>query len=150
MKNLLLFTCAVLASCSVLKEKPMEVYSQIIDYSRYEEHGFLVSPDPYPGEFKSVGEIFLTVIPANVKKAVDRDEYGATAYRVVKEAMSYQDLADLAVEYAARQNGDALVNFKIEPITGYDKVLGITYVDHYIVSGFCIKRKAHDNNDLLE
>lgn len=142
MKNLLLlFTCAVLASCSVLKEKPMEVYSQIIDYSRYEEHGFLVSPDPYPGEFKSVGEIFLTVIPANVKKAVDRDENGATAYRVVKETMSYQELADLAVEYAARQNGDALVNFKINPVTEYDKTLGITYVSHYTVSGFCIKRK---------
>lgn len=129
-----------MASCSILKEKPMEVYAQIIDYSRYEEHGFLVSPDPYPGEFKSVGEVFLTVTPPNVKKAVDSDGQGSTIYRVVREAMSYQTLTDLAVEYAARQNGDALVNFKINPVTQYDKTLNITYIDHYIVSGFCIKR----------
>lgn len=147
MKKLIIIATAIsmLASCATPVFTPRQVYRGFLDYAPYTENGFLISPDPYTGEFESLGEIILEVIPGEKLERVQYESaIGATYHNIyTQEPISTDELIAMAVSEAKAKGADALVNFSFQR-TFHKTVLykGMEYEMHkYVISGFCIKRK---------
>ncbi len=142
---LFLFISVALVSCGTA-ERARIVDVFLLDFSRYSEMGFLLTSDSYNGEYDSIGEMTISITPGYFKETVtpsDKDGIYANnkSSKLVRERISYQELADIAVENAMKNGADVLSNFKITPVTAYDKYLKTTYISFYNVTGLCLKRK---------
>jgi len=144
MKRILLAISAIviLSGCAALKPTEREVYTYIADYRAYSEAGFLITPQPYHGEYESLGEIDIHIIPAFEKAEEEFGYMGEKWYSYKFEKISLDAMVNTAVKQAVGMGADAIANFsitgKIIERTGQGKTYeGI----EYHVKGFCIKRK---------
>lgn len=144
---LLIAMALIIHSCSP-KAMPRTVITSFADYSKYSNEGFLVSPNPYPDKFISVGEIFIIVVPGDkVKQESKYFDSQTNTYNVItkvyKENISLNELTDLAVQQTKAKGANALVNFKIQIINNqtYSNLYKryIPVFSHYEISGFAIK-----------
>ncbi len=144
---LLLVTAVLVQSCSP-KLMPRDVKTFYIDYSKYSSEGFLISPNPYPGSFTSLGELLITVIPGDVvvsKMNVfnSQNNFYESTRTFEKEQISTKELLDIAVNFAKQKGANAIVNFKceIKNYSYYNTALKkpSIYFSHYEISGFAIK-----------
>ena len=138
MKKLaVLFALVVLTGCAATR--PRIVSTGFIDYRPYTEGGFFLSPDPYPGDCESLGEIVVYVIPALVPAGhASATKFSDGAYGsvgVVREAVDVSELLELAYKEAAGRGADGLVDLKF---TTESDAVGIS---KYEVSGLAIRRK---------
>lgn len=148
MKKLIIIALGVtllsMASCSV----PLQTTQRIevvdfLDFRSYSESGFLLTPDPYTGEYHSLGQLELTVFPSTSYKKEKVGRYLVPMPSYKQEYISRSELTGMAVEKAKELGADGLVDFKISEIHG----LGTTDKDGrakadmaYKVTGLCIKR----------
>lgn len=140
-----------LSACSprlIPTERKVQAY--YFDFSDYYKEGFLISPDPYTKDFESCGTLLIKVIPAKTLKKASREFDAinglyATSEELIQEEISGNELLNYAVREAKSKGADAIVNFKcIEIYSSYYSELSksnISYLTHYEVSGFAIKRK---------
>lgn len=155
MKKLLfiiLITLLLPVSCATSKLIPRDriVYESYYDYSEFAKNGFLISPDPYQGEFQPCGEISIDVYPAKIiKKGKDKFDPSMNTYEsneyLIEEEISGQELLKIIVEKAKTTGADALTNFRARAVKNsyYNTTIHqyIEYFSHYELTGFAIKRK---------
>lgn len=133
---------AILYGCAALKPTEREVYTYVADYRAYSEAGFLITPQPYHGEYESLGEVDIHIIPA-FKEAGEEYGYMGEIWQTYKfEKISMDTIVDTAVKQAVEIGADAIANFSItgkviERVGSRKTYEGI----EYRVKGFCIKRK---------
>lgn len=139
---LIIASIALLTSCSTLKPTERMAFTSFVDYRPYSESGFLLTPQPYQGDYDSVGEISIYVVPAFLKLKEDFDYMSGEWYTYKFETIKLEEIVELAVKEAIEKGADAVSNFSItsEKISRGN---GRTYSrgDAYRVTGFCIKRK---------
>lgn len=144
MKKILFIIPAILllAGCAVLKPTERSVDAYYADYSKYAEAGFLISPDPYTGDFESLGEIEILITPA-IKEYKGNDGYNSRERYLDYELITHDEIVEIAVEKALAKGANAIVNFSIstENISKGDAWGQIAIGAKYTVKGFCIKRK---------
>jgi len=145
---LLLLVAAVLVQSCSPKAMPRTVITSFADYSKYYSDGFLISPNPYPEKFVSIGEIFIIVVPGDkIKQESKYFDSQTNTYNVVtkvfKENISLDELTEIAVQQTKAKGANALVNFKIQIINNqtYSNLYKryIPVFSHYEISGFAIK-----------
>jgi hypothetical protein len=127
-----------------------------IDFTKYSEKGFLITPEKYLGDYESIGLITYEYLPAAEYKLAGiienpnfdrRDNSSGPEFIHLKkwdyEKVMIEQVMDSVFLISTRLGADALVNFRIEPKaefhgTGYKNP---TTVNGYSISGFAIKRK---------
>ena len=121
MRRILLLLVAALAltSCSP-KIYPRMVTVGFADFRPYAEEGFFLSPDPYPGDFESLGEISIKIVPG-VRK------YYRPDIRYETEKISVDEVLKIAVSAARELGADGIVDMRI--------------TEEFKVTGLCIIRK---------
>lgn len=140
-------------SCSTaykLTPRKRIVLESYFDYSGYAKDGFMISPDPYYGNYDPCGEIQIAVYPAKfIKKGKDvynpsQNSYETNEY-LTEEDITGQELLEMIVTNAKEKGADAIANFRCKSIKNnyFNSTLGmyIDYFSHYEISGFAIKRK---------
>jgi hypothetical protein len=169
-KNLLsaLVVCFILAGCAPSQSiRYFGGYSstRTIDFRKYNEKGFLITPNAYPGEFTSIGMISTTIIPdARYDAAPKPNDLSVHFYKnnlfelkplnaapgastdsgwVVKR-ISTDAAIEQVYNYCLGINADAISNFSMTEIckahfvggsNGTIEACGVQ------ISGFAIKRK---------
>lgn len=144
---LLLTSAFILASCAVTRGRFVSTY--FLDFRPYSEAGFFISPNPYPGDFVSIGELSITVepailpsskVPASDKKFED-GIYGAPpSSGAYTETIPASELLDMAVAQALKVGANGLANFKCQAIysTEVSRYGSSKTLSHYEISGLCI------------
>lgn len=137
------------ASCSITRDR--QVFTSFIDYRPYTEKGFFISPNPYTGEFASIGELSIIVTPgintvSKVSVKSDKDfsdgvySRGSSSSSFVEDIPA-SELVEMAVKEAQKVGANGIANFKC--LTVYNTVVsksGVSRggVSHYEISGLCI------------
>jgi len=140
-KLILLAAIVILSGCASIKPTQRAIYTDFADYRAYSEIGFLITPNAYSGEFESLGEIAIHIIPA-ITKTTEKymgEDWNFYDYEVIKR----QELIDIAVKEAIDRGADAITDFAItskEIIKG-DGMGKVCSGYEYWITGFCIKRK---------
>lgn len=141
-KIILLAAIAILTGCASLKPTERKVYTYLADYRAYSEAGFLITPQPYHGEYESLGEIDIHIIPAFEQAEEEFGYMGEKWYTFKFETISMDAIINTAVKQAVGMGADAIANFSITGKTIERVGSGKTYEGiEYRVKGFCIKRK---------
>jgi len=160
MKKLILFTLSaiMLASCTVqLKElSRIEGYGILnkIDFRKYTEKGFLITPEKYTGEYQSIGIIdFIKMPGASYIKRIRLDENGkpvATEFGHPAELDKNWVLDNLNLDAALEDlykqcvalGADAIMNFTVTPNTvTHGGISNPVTIEGVRITGFAIKRR---------
>ena len=154
MKKALYFAllAIVFASCSTLKPTNRITTTFLADYRPYSSADFFLSPDPYLGDFKPIGEIRIEIHPALVRPtSTSAPKYYDGLYiqptGLVEEQIPMSDLLEAAVKEALDLGANGIANLKITTqesavYTSRGKVVSTgKAVTKYVITGFCIIRK---------
>jgi len=139
MKKLVFILVAVIVAGCAVARQPRVVEAGFIDFRPYTDAGFLLSPDPYTGNFDALGEILVNVTPALVPaKSVAQGKFVDGAYNsvgMVREKIDAAELLELAYKQAIQYGADGIVDLKF---TFQSDAAGIS---QYTISGLAIKRR---------
>ena len=144
MKKVLLIIITALAftACSTLTDIPSYTETIVIDLTQYSNEGFLITPEPYLGEYSSVGMVDISLFPRAKKLSYDRitndikEQYNVQGVWAV-DKIETKDVVDIVYEKAKAMGADAVINFKISYI--YKSYPEFTH-NGLRVTGFAIKR----------
>lgn len=148
MKKAIIILIAVLslASCASIKPASRIVSTAFVDFRKFTESGFMITPNEYYGEHETIGEIRMEVVPAMVETYPElkkNNKDGMPKPVVGIELLTFQEVAGLAVERAKLLGADAIVNFKLVKEDREPLVLERNKsIIKYVVYGLCIKRTA--------
>ncbi|MBA4411426.1 MAG: hypothetical protein C0397_18650 [Odoribacter sp.] len=158
MKKLLItcFAFMILTSCTSLKELSTIFENKnffAIDFSKYSESGFLITPEKYLGEYTSIGIVRYEVYPGAYYKIIGskpNPNFGSNPSEpktiLVKEwvvnKISMQEALDGMYKKCLEMGANALVNFDVKyDVVPYTGISNPVYINGYVISGFAIKRK---------
>lgn len=142
---ILLSIIVCLTGCAVQNQTRV-VSASFIDYRPYSQSGFFISPDPYPGKFSSLGELYIEVFPAIESSrptySIQQDGIYSNVsgtYARNQETIFSDELLEIAVDNARELGANGLADFDIRIIYRTDPKTGKRVdVDHYEISGLCI------------
>lgn len=151
-RTLTLVLCLVVAGCAshprLPRTIPDDMNCTVLDFSKYRERGFLITPEPYGGKYESVGILNCT-FRSGAQEHVWK-EYrepggwsppgtGGTKSRWTVEPLDVDGLLDLAYEEAVQRGGNAIMNFRVN-LNVEDVHSGAPPLPKLEVSGFIIRR----------
>lgn len=159
MKKFIIAFCSiiVLASCSAAR-----IDVTYVDYNKYYQDGFLITPAQYYQKFEPCGEIFISVTPGYTQSqttvqttSINNNGYNRYGNYVIgskkqetaqqttvvtqrddKEIRTIDDVVEIAVKEAKERGANTLSNFKCNIVYNPN----FNTIIRYEVSGFCIKR----------
>lgn len=152
----LMFGCETAKQLEELSFIPKKELFYTIDFSRFTEQGFLITPEKYSEKYKSIGLVTYEYLPSGTYKLVgltknpfynpqvDKTE---PEYLQLKnwvfEPIHYEKAMDSLYIKCKSMGADALVNFRIEVKS---EEIGVGYknsstVKGLLLSGFAIKRE---------
>lgn len=157
-KLLFMLTIVLMASCTSLEKMtyfPGEENLYRIDFSKYSDKGFLITPEKYLGEYESIGLLTYELVPATNYVRTGRianDNYvsGSTSsgpqfydiYKWIDQKMDTQQALDSLYLICLKNGADALMNFDREVIFREHTGIANPHVVAGIsISGYAIKRK---------
>lgn len=142
-KIILLAAIALTAGCAVIKPTERKIYTDFADYSAYSEIGFLITPHAYSGEYESLGELAISIVPAIKQFSGGGEQYDYRGKYYDYETIKRQDAIDIAVKEAINRGANAITNFTIttKEISRGDGLGTLCIGYEYYITGFCIKRK---------
>lgn len=142
-KLILLAAIVILSGCASIKPTQRAIYTDFADYRAYSEIGFLITPNAYSGEFESLGEIAIHIVPAIKMFPEEGEEYDGRGRYIDYENIKRQDLIDIVVKEAIEKGANAITDFAItsKEITKGDAMGQFCSGFEYWITGFCIKRK---------
>ena len=154
MKKCLIIIFIGLLSCTSMPKKYERVESYfILDFSKYNDLGFLFTPGDYNGEYKAIGNISYKYIPAAelIKKPeIDNTNYKYvkcridTSSKIVIEKLNFEEIMDTIYKNVKAKGADAILYLKIEPESeaySFKNLTDVT-VEGINISGFAIKREG--------
>lgn len=149
----------LLVSCTQLEELtfvPRKQSLLVIDFSKYTEKGFFITPEKFLEEYESIGLITYEYLPEGEYKqsgSKPNPYYRPGENKVtstvpvmmwVFKPVRIEQVMDSVYNICKKMGADALVNFKIEPkVEAYSSLVykNPPIVGGYSISGFAIKRK---------
>jgi len=117
-----IFLLALLASCSArITYIPERSTFYGLDFTRFSDKGFLITPEKYLNEYQSVGLITYTYLPEANYVATGRIEYegGGTSLTkawIFNNKMNVNSGLDTLYIFCKNMGADALMNFKVTPV----------------------------------
>jgi hypothetical protein len=153
MKNILyIFILAVLLSSCKVTEITYLSKKEIIsgvDFRKYTEKGFLITPEKYSGDYESIGIIDYLIMPEAKleKKEIEnssanqwQDQGSIRNWKV--DEVNIQNALEGIYNQCIKMGADALVNFKAEiENEDYSYTVPPVTLKGFRVTGFAIKRK---------
>ncbi len=128
-------------SCSNVSKFEKTTYYYIYDFTKYSERGFLITPEKWIGDYKSIGIIEIEFWPEvsrtklNLKPGQFYDR--GISNRWVYTPINTEEIIESLYKTAIDMGADAIMNFKLsEFIADY----GTVTAPGKRVSGFAIKR----------
>lgn len=161
---LLLICMSLIVSACSIKLKHIRGYESkmVLDFTKYTEQGFLITPFKYLGDYESIGIITVKVMPeANfISKKIMKAKYPASSadeYDLEEwweiEDINSEMVIDILYESAVEMGADAIVEFDIEVINqryGYGIAANPVTLYGYEMSGYAIKRLGAFKASLTE
>ena len=163
---LIISVFAITACSPKLISTDREIIVSYFDFREYTNEGFFISPNMYTGEHESIGELAISIFPAekivgemandpesrsgiadigvfyNSKPKRELAKIKKVNKYLEKEKISDNELLKIIVDEAKKNGADALVNFSSKNIykTVTVNKAQIEIFSHYELSGFAIKR----------
>ena len=140
-KIIYIATVAILSSCAIVRPTDRKIYTDFADYKAYSESGFLITPQEYMGEYESIGELAIRVVPAIKLFPEEGEAFDYRGRYYDFERIKRQELIDTAVKEAMKRGANAISNFQITTSNISLKTQSGEIIDgeEYIITGFCIK-----------
>ena len=145
---ILFFT--ILISCTQLKYVPKYENVFVLDFTKYADLGFLITPEPYNGKYESIGLLNIILRPeANlitleIPLSESMQEKTGGKYKTLKHwvmgEFNKQTILDLAYEESVKLNGNAIMNFRIYPNDEKYAIIPPLTIPGIEIHGFIIKR----------
>ena len=110
-----------------------------LDFTKYQEDNFLITPSSYGGDYESLGLVTYSMY-AESDFVVSKENKDIGEW--VHKKILVQDVLDLAYNKAKKQGANAITNFKLEATTKsvHDGLLMVS-IPGISISGLLIKRK---------
>ncbi|MEO8398822.1 MAG: hypothetical protein ABI550_03295 [Ignavibacteriaceae bacterium] len=143
---IIFFLSICLSSCTAEKDLGKKVYVYGYNFTKYTKQGFLFTPEPYPGDYESVGILEVEIYP-EIKKAKEEgsNQYGTSNYGESAEwlyiSIQTNEVLDSLFHLAKGMGADAVVRLDIEDVTQERSGFPLTLIPGKRASGFAIKRK---------
>jgi len=114
-----------------------------LDFTKYQENGFLITPGGYGENYTSLG-IFTFTIYAEANYIEQKKDDGTITGKWKSEILDSQDILDLAYKTALEKGANAITHFKIKSYTTleYDGRRNFGR-DTLEISGLLIKRELN-------
>ena len=147
MKKIMFLLLIFLTGCGVTiyNINPINEYFGI-DFSKYSEMGFLITPEKYIGEYESIGMIEYKLIPG-AKYSVTKKAYQQTPlkYGWLIDEIEFSQAVDSIYFMAKSMGANTIMNFdfNIETNEKYSnpmKYMNPITIYGYRITGFAIKR----------
>jgi len=146
MRKLYILAVLLLIGCvaQTVTHIPQEENFRGLDFSRFTERGFLITPEKYPGDYESIGLITYTYIP-EVRYGSFKQSVSSSAVLkrwIITKNKDINAGLDTLYSFCKIMGADALINFKSIPaIRNYSFVYNPTTIEGFELSGFAIRRK---------
>lgn len=146
----------LLMSCGPTLTELQTIYESknfyAIDFTKYSQSGFLITPEKYQGDYVSIGIVRYEAYPAAKYRLISNTPNPNYKLNSMEPPMvtikgwsvdkiSIQEVLDGIYEKCKEMGADAIINFDVKydaiPYTG---ILNPIYINGYIISGFAIKR----------
>jgi len=139
------YSCKTLETTTIPKK---EILSGI-NFTKYTQSGFLITPEKYNREYESIGLIdFLYMPKAELQRKEDiagyqqNDNYIEVGYSWVIDPINIQDALDKIYTRCLDMGANALVNFNATvEVDQYPLVEYPVTIKGYRITGFAIKTK---------
>jgi len=133
----------LLIGCSAISDIPSYTEVYTIDFSKYSNDNFLITPEGYEKEYSSIGMIDISLFPHARKLPYEQiTPEIKSIYNVqgtwVTEKLNTEDIIEIVYNKTKEMGADAVIRFKIETIT--NKYIDFNH-NGLRVTGFAIKRK---------
>lgn len=141
---LLLFLTAV--SCGPASQYARQTTSYFVDYRPYTSDGFWLSPESYPGEYDSIGELTVEILPGlqNNEDFGDGIYSDSIASGLTAEQITTDDLMSELVRQAKAKGANGISNLRIV-VSPTDITYGrglskrVVSTQTYTATGLCIR-----------
>lgn len=149
----------IMVGCTSVTQTPLFYIERIktaqgIDFTKYSEKEFLITPEKYLDDYESIGLLNFSISSGAVLEKIlvsKADEMAKKAgitdlyhYKWNIEEINYKEILDFAYNISIEMGGNAITNFEINydvqhynNADGYPSVL----IPKINVTGFVIKRK---------
>jgi hypothetical protein len=143
-------TLLLFVGCVETKSIPSSTTVTGIDFSQYASQGFLFTPDPYSGEFQSMGTVQIQVTPEAAELATTEEKarqksvpegYYRRSNWIIKR-LDTDSLVAKVYRQAREMGADAITHFNVQQ-SQVDK--GPVVVPQVTLSGFAIDRTDVSN-----
>ena len=136
----------LLASCiKQLHYIPSESSYFGIDFRKYTNQGFFITPEKYIGDYESVGLVEYVMVPEANYQSVNRIRFDGTIGKErkwVQAKISLSQGIDSLYALAKRMGADAIMNFSTSTTARtYPAIANPTTLTGYEIKGFAIRRK---------
>jgi len=143
----------LMASCiTELKIISPQSYLSQINFRKYTDAGFLITPEKYAGEYLSIGIVDYVKKPGAHYGIVSRKpdpRYGGTDSQMyinekqwTVHVVSLDEAIDELYNECVALGADALINFTVELTEdNYNNISNPVQIVGYRITGFAIKRK---------
>ncbi len=137
-----------LISCETVKFIPKSTSVEIIDFKKYLNKNFLITPYDYKGDYESIGMIHATLMPSanliSMKKYSEVTSDTMVVYQWKTDTIKTSEALDTIYSKAVQMGADAIIDLSINSNRetyniGSSKEITIFGI---IVDGFAIKRKG--------
>jgi hypothetical protein len=136
--GILLFSFVL--GCARPHDIPGRIESYVVDFSSFQEKNFLITPEPYRGDYDGMGYIEISFRPpVRVKEVETGGVHGSGSTEYQAEQVNLDDSLEKLYEQAVGLGADGIMNFQMRPKTFK---VGMQFVEGLVLSGFAIKRKG--------
>lgn len=144
MKATILFLIALITilafSCTTLRHIDREDIYYTLDFRKYANEGFLITPEMYRGNYMTMGVVSYETYPEAKYIEIVHPTYTSKSWSPTP--VSSSEALDSVYVYCKKLGADALVRFNIESVqkeySGITNPITITGVK---LSGYAIKRE---------
>ena len=150
---IIILSLIMLISCSQLKYVPKFEHIFVLDFTKYNDLGFLITPESYNGKYESIGllhfifrpEANLITIEIDIPLSESMQKETGGKYKTIKKhwvmgEFNQQLILDIAYEESVKFGGDAVINFIIYPNDKAYNTSPPLIIPGIEVHGFIIKR----------
>lgn len=144
-----LLTVGFLSGCASFQTDDIESKTTVavLDFTKYSKEGFFITPEPYSGEYKTLG-----IVNSSIESGAHLEEYtkedpdtGETVKtkKWVVEPVDIYSLLDAVYQKAVKIGGDAIMNFRYQITSTTMTVQYEPYhlnLDKMIIQGVVIDR----------
>jgi hypothetical protein len=150
-KVIIILSLIILISCTQLKYVPKYENIFVLDFTKYADLGFLITPEPYNGKYESIGLLNIILRPEanlitieiplseSMQEKTGRKNKEIKKHWVMGE-FNQQIILDLAYEESVKLNGNAIMNFRIYPNDEKYATIPPLTIPGIEIHGFIIKR----------